>query len=253
MLNNFGGKITQLFAEIGEVSILLKNILLNFRHILKDRRLFFEQAVRLGFNSLPLVILVGFFTGAVSAWQANYQFQNYLPSKYLGFAVYKAVVIELAPVLTGLVIAGRVSASIAAELGSMKVTEQIDALESLAIDPVRFLAMPRVSAMTFLMPVLTVLSGFVAVVGGVLVAMIFMNIGWYTFFVEVPPNFKIYDFFVAFTKALTFGGITSLMGCYIGMSTVGGAEGVGKATIQAFVWSSILILMSDYILATILF
>ncbi len=253
MKNKFLSDAGRLVYDIGGVTLLLIGILTNFRYLYKDRRLFFEQAVKLVFNSLWLVVMVGFFSGAVSAWQANYQFSDYLPQRYLGYAVYKAVVIELAPVLTGLVIAGRVSASIAAELGSMKVTEQIDALESLAINPVRFLALPRFTAITFLMPALTIFAAFVAVLGGALVAQLFMKIPFYKFFIEIPTHFKIYDIFASFSKSLVFGAITSLMGCYIGMNTSGGAEGVGKATILAFVWSSTLILMSDYILATMLF
>jgi len=240
-------------AELGGVSILLKKIMVNFRYLHRDRRLFHEQAIRLGYNSIPLVMLVGLFTGAVSAWQANYQFENYMPMRFLGYSVYKAVIIELAPVLTGLVIAGRVSSSIAAELGSMKVTEQVDALESLAIDPIRFLVLPRFMAITFMMPVLVVLASFVAVMGGFAVSNFFLDISANTFFVEIPRHFKLYDLFACWLKAFFFGGITALIGCYIGINTFGGAEGVGKSTIQSFVWSSLLILMGDYILAVILF
>lgn len=240
-------------SDIGGISILLKNIIFNLRHLHHDRRLFLEQAIQLGYNSLPLVLLVGIFTGAVSAWQANYQFENYMPMKYLGYSVYKAVLIELAPVLTGLVIAGRVSSSIAAELGSMKVTEQIDALESLAIDPIRFLVLPRFAAITFFMPLLVILTSFVAVMGGFMVSNFFLGLSFTTFFSEIPRHFVVYDIFVCVIKAFVFGAITSLIGCYIGINTLGGAEGVGKSTIQSFVWSSVIILMGDYILAVLLF
>jgi len=243
----------KLLAELGGISLLFKDIIFNLRYLHRDRRLFLEQAIRLGYNSIPLVILVGMFTGAVSAWQAKYQFENYMPLHYLGYSVYKAILIELAPVLTGLVIAGRVSSSIAAELGSMKVTEQIDALESLAIDPLRFLVAPRFTAITFMMPVLVVFASFVAVMGGFAVSTFFLGISSNTFFNEIPRHFQVYDLFVCFTKALVFGAITALIGCYIGIKTVGGAEGVGKSTIQSFVWSSLLILMCDYILAVLLF
>lgn len=248
-----GRYIHNFFTELGGLSHLLWKIISNLRHLHHDRKLFTEQAVRLGYDSIPLVLLVGIFTGAVSAWQANYQFEGYIPIKYLGSAVYKAVVIELSPVLTGLVIAGRVSASIAAELGSMKVTEQIDALESLAINPIRFLVLPRFAANTFMMPVLVIFAAFIAILGGFIVANLFMGLSSTTFFSEIPRHFYLYDLFVCLTKAFTFGAITSLVGCYIGFNTEGGAEGVGKATIKAFVWSSILILMADYILATLLF
>ena len=241
------------FNELGGISDLLWKVLSNAKYIYKDRKLFIEQAIRLGFDSIPLVLLVGIFTGAVSVWQANYQFEGYIPLKYLGSAVFKALVIELAPVLTGLVIAGRVSASIAAELGTMKVTEQIDALESLAINPVRFLLLPRFAANTFMMPVLVTFAGGIAVLGGYVVANTFLGITGTTFFAEIPRHFYLYDIFVCMLKSLVFGATTSLMGCYIGYTTEGGAEGVGKATIKAFVSSSVLILTFDYILAAILF
>lgn len=245
--------VVNFFVDLGGVYILLKKIILNLKHLHRDRRLFLEQAVQLGVNSLPLILLVGLFTGAVSAWQANYQFEDYMPMKFLGYSVYKAVLIELSPVLTGLVIAGRVSSSIAAELGSMKVTEQIDALESLAIDPIRFLVLPRFTSITSMMPVLVILASFVAVMGGFLVSNFFMGISATTFFLEIPRHFELYDIFVCLTKSFVFGAITALIGCYIGINTMGGAEGVGRSTIQSFVWSSLLILMGDYVLATMLF
>ncbi len=248
------GRYTFLFfAGLGGLTKLTYEIFSNVKYIHTDRKLFRAQAVRLGYNSLPLVLLVGIFTGAVSAWQANYQFEGYIPIKYLGSAVYKAVVIELAPVLTALVIAGRVSASIAAELGTMKVTEQIDALESLAINPIRYLIVPRTLANIFMMPMLVIMAAMVAVLGGFLVSNFFLGLSITTFFSEIPRHFYLYDIFVCLTKSIYFGAITALMGCYIGLNTKGGAEGVGNSTILAFVWSSLLILIGDYILATILF
>jgi len=241
------------FQEVGGVSRFFHRIFSQLRFIPADRRLFYEQAIRLGYNSLPLVLLVGVFTGAVSAWQANYQFEGYIPVKYMGAAVFKAVVIELAPVLTALVIAGRVSASIAAELGTMRITEQIDALESLAIDPIRYLIVPRFFANTLMMPILVVMAGFVAIFGGFIVSHLFLGLSSTTYFSEIPRHFYLYDVFVCMVKAFVFGALTALMGCYIGFNTKGGAEGVGVSTIQAFVWSSLLIIVSDYFLAAMLF
>lgn len=253
MISSTRRYVIAFFSELGGLTLLASKILSNLRFLFRDRDLFYAQALRLGYRSLPLVLLVGVFTGAVSAWQANYQFQGYIPLKYLGSAVFKAVVIELAPVLTGLIIAGRVSASIAAELGSMKVTEQIDALESLAINPVRYLIVPRLMATIVMMPVLVILAAFVAMIGGFLVSHLFLGLSVSSFTSEIPRHFHLWDLFACLTKAFTFGAITALMGCYIGINTEGGAEGVGNATIHAFVWSSLLILVSDYFLATLLF
>lgn len=253
MFTNIGKYSYNFFAELGGVSQLTYRLLSNLRYILKDRKLFYEQSIKLGYNSLPLILIIGTFTGAVSAWQANYQFQGYIPLKYMGAAVFKAVVIELAPVLTGLVIAGRVAASIAAELGTMKVTEQIDALEALAIDPVRFLILPRFVSNVLMTPVLVVIAAFIANMGGFLASHLFLGLSVTTYFSEIPRHFYLYDIFALLSKSFTFGAITALMGCYIGVNTKGGAEGVGLSTIKAFVWSSLLILISDYILATLLF
>jgi len=145
----------------------------------------------MGVASLPLVIFTSVFTGAVSAVQAAYQFQNYVPMRYLGTAVGKAVIIELGPVLTGLVIAGRVGASIAAELGTMKVTEQIDAMETMALDPIRFLAVPRFIAGLIMLPVLTILANFVAIMGALFVALFFIDITAYTFLNGVKLFFDL--------------------------------------------------------------
>jgi phospholipid/cholesterol/gamma-HCH transport system permease protein len=239
--------------QVGEVSRLLGQIFYQARHLFRDRRLWLEQAMDVGYLSLPLVLVVGIFTGAVSAWQGNYQFEGYIPIRFLGVSVFKGVIIELGPVLTALIIAGRVGGSIAAELGTMKVTEQIDALESLAINPVRYLAAPRFFANVFMMPILVTLADFVAMAGAFAVASGFLNISSATFFNEIPRHFWIYDIVAGEVKALVFGGITALMGCYIGFNAEGGAEGVGNATIRSFVWSCLLILASDFLLAMLLF
>jgi phospholipid/cholesterol/gamma-HCH transport system permease protein len=209
--------------------------------------------IAIGYNSLPIVLLVGAFTGAVSAWQTNYQIEGYVPIRFLGLATFKAVVIELGPVLTALMLAGRVGSSIAAELGTMKVTEQIDALESLAINSVRYLAVPRFFAAVILMPVLVIFADFIAIVGAWGVAVLFLGLSTQIFFAEIPHFFHVHDVMSGLLKAIFFGGAIALVGCHIGFATTGGAEGVGKSTIRSFVLSAILILIIDYILATMLF
>lgn len=252
-LAKVGRTALDFFTEAGAVTILLFHILAGVKDLWKDRKLFFEQALRLGFNSLPLVLLVGVFVGAVTAWQGNYQLKGYVPLQFLGTSTLKAIVIELGPVLTGLIIAGRVSASIAAELGTMKVTEQIDALESLGINPIRYLAVPRFYANLLMLPVLVTLADFIAMMGASFVATVLLGMTHATFWNQIPVFFDVYDVIAGLIKALVFGAETALMGCYVGFSTEGGAEGVGQATIRAFVWSCILILMSDYILAMFFF
>ncbi len=256
MLNavtRLGRTILNFLEEAGAIFILLGNILKFSPRIFKDRELFFAQTMAIGYNSLPIVIMVGAFTGAVSAWQTNYQIEGYVPLRYLGLATFKAVVIELGPVLTALILAGRVGASIAAELGTMKVTEQIDALESLAINSTRYLAVPRFYATVFMMPILVTLADFTAIMGAYLVALTLLDIPTQMFFSEIPKFFRIFDVFAGLFKAVIFGAIISLIGCYIGFKTEGGAEGVGKSTIRSFVLSAVLILVFDYLLATLFF
>ncbi|RJP76413.1 MAG: ABC transporter permease [Candidatus Zixiibacteriota bacterium] len=250
---HLGRAVLNFIREAGGLFLLLGRILRFSPRVFKDRDLFFEQAINIGYNSIPIVIMVGAFTGAVSAWQTNYQIEGYVPLRYLGLATFKAVVIELGPVLTALILAGRVGASIAAELGTMRVTEQIDALESLAINSVRYLAVPRFFAALFMMPALVTLADFTAIAGAWLVALLLLDIPTATFFSEIPKFFRVFDIIAGLIKAFVFGGIISLVGCHIGFRTEGGAEGVGRSTIRSFVLSAVLILIADYLLATIFF
>jgi phospholipid/cholesterol/gamma-HCH transport system permease protein len=248
-----GGLVLDFFEESGRLFLLFGRIIAQSRTVFRDRRLLLEQMVLIGTNSLPLVAIIATFTGAVSAWQAAYQFEGKISLSLLGSAVSTAIFIELGPVLTAVILAGRIGASIAAELGTMKVTEQIDALETLAINPVRYLAMPRFFAATVMTPILTIFADFIALLGAYLVSYVLLDLTTYTFFDSAQQAFTLRSVFGGLAKAFVFGAIISTVGCYIGFQTSGGAEGVGRATIRAFVLSSTLILMNDYILATIIF
>lgn len=248
-----GGKTIGFVNDVGGVAMMLKGILLNLPRLFRNFHLTVEQMVFIGVNSLPLIIFVSIFTGAVSSVQAAYQFQNYVPMRYLGTAVGKAVVIELGPVLTALVVAGRVGAAIAAELGTMKVTEQIDALETLALDPIHYLVVPRFISGITMLPVLALFSDLVAILGALVVAVVVVDVSAYTFLNGVKMFFHLSDLLAGLFKAFIFGGIISIIGCYQGFKTYGGAEGVGTSTTKAVVISSVLILVADYIVASVLF
>lgn len=248
-----GRQVLFYLGESGRMILLLLEILRRSPSIFKNRALTIDQMMKIGVLSLPLVTVVSIFTGAVSSWQAAYQFRGLISLDFLGAAVSAAIFIELSPVLTGLVVAGRVGASIAAELGTMRVTEQIDALESLAIDPIRYLAVPRFTAGWITMPILVIYSNIVAHIGAYLVASYLMGVSQAAFFGSVRQYFLIHNVVSGLVKALFFGGGTALVGCAVGFATKGGAEGVGRSTIQAFVYSSAFILIADYILATFLF
>jgi phospholipid/cholesterol/gamma-HCH transport system permease protein len=248
-----GRKSISFVTYAGGIALLLGRILRSLPRLWTSLGLVIEQMSLMGVNSLPLVLLTSVFTGAVSSVQAAYQFKDLVPMRYLGTAVGKAVVIELGPVLTALVVAGRVGASIAAELGTMKVTEQIDALETMAIDPIPFLVTPRFLAGLIMLPILTVLSDFVAIMGGYLVALLFLDVSSHTFLGGLKMFFHLRDVLAGLLKAFAFGGTIAIVGCYQGFQTQGGARGVGQSTTRAVVISSVLILIGDYILASLLF
>ncbi|MFO7447276.1 MAG: ABC transporter permease [Ignavibacteriaceae bacterium] len=252
-LQKTGKKTLDFFQEIGQLTSLLFGIIRSFRMVTKSRSLIFFQMEHIGVNSLPLVIIIAVFTGAVAAWQAAYQLQGIAPLSFLGGATSRAIITELGPVLTGIVIAGRVGASIAAELGTMKVTEQIDALETMAISPIRYLAMPRFLGAVLMMPVLVVFANIIAVMGAYIVSNYFLGVSFAVFFQSVKRFFIFSDFIAGLVKAVFFGGVTSLLGCHIGFRTEGGAEGVGLSTIRSFVLSAALILILDYVLWMLLF
>ena len=248
-----GRKTLSFLEEVGQVFSLLAGILKNFPTIFKSRKIVFYQMEHIGVNSLPLVLIIAVFTGAVAAWQAAYQLKGIAPLSFLGGATSRAIITELGPVLTGIVIAGRVGASIAAELGTMKVTEQIDALETMAISPVRYLAMPRFFAAVIMMPILVIFANIIAVLGAYIVSNYFMGVSFDVFFQSVRRFFVFSDLVAGLVKAVFFGAVTSLMGCHIGFRTEGGAEGVGLSTIRSFVMSSALILILDYLLWMLIF
>jgi phospholipid/cholesterol/gamma-HCH transport system permease protein len=248
-----GDKTIKFFVEFGQVTILLWGIIISAPRMIKNRKLLFMQMEHIGVNSLPLVVIIASFTGAVSAWQAAYQLKGLAPLSFLGTATSRAIITELGPVLTAIVIAGRVGASIAAELGSMKVTEQIDALETMGISPIRYLAMPRFFATIFMMPILIVIANTIAVLGAFVISRYFLGISFDVFFDSVKRYFLVSDFMFGIIKGIVFGGFTSLMGCHIGFRTEGGAEGVGISTIRSFVLASALILILDYIIWTLAF
>lgn len=252
-LQILGKKILDFFQEIGQIFTLQWEIIKSFKAIPKSRKIIFFQMEHIGVNSLPLVMIIAVFTGAVAAWQAAYQLKGIAPLSFLGGSTSRAIVTELGPVLTGIVIAGRVGASIAAELGTMKVTEQIDALETMAISPVRYLAMPRFLASVLMLPMLVVFADVIAVLGAYIVSNYFLGVSFAVFFQSVKRFFVIGDLIAGLVKTVFFGAVTALLGCHIGFKTEGGAEGVGLSTIRSFVLSAAMILILDYILWMLIF
>jgi phospholipid/cholesterol/gamma-HCH transport system permease protein len=220
-----------------------------------------QQMDAIGVGSLGIVLLTGFFTGMVLALQSSVQLQAFGATIYIGRLVAGSMVRELGPVLAGLMVAGRVGSGIAAQLGSMRVTEQIDALNTLGTDPIKKLVTPRVLAALIMMPLLTIINDFVGILGGSVIAKFYVGIPpslyWRTVFEQMlSGGFTLHyipnDLIQGLAKPFVFGGIISLCGCYFGLKTTGGTEGVGVATTRTVVTSSILILVVDYFLTQIL-
>jgi phospholipid/cholesterol/gamma-HCH transport system permease protein len=215
-------------------------------------RLFVESAEYVGIGSLPIITLVGAFTGAVTALQAVNAFRLLKAEGYAGSAVGLSLAIELAPVLTGLMLAGRVGAGIATEIGTMRITEQIDALESMAVSPIQYLVVPRIFAGTLMAPALTMIFFIIGMVGAYFVAVVTLGVD-HGQFVE---NFKWFvdaqDIGQGVFKSGIFGLCITLIGCYQGYNASGGGRGVGLATTRAVVIGSVCILVLDYFLTDIL-
>ena len=220
-----------------------------------------QQMDEIGVKSLGIVLLTGLFTGMVLALQSSVQLKTFGATMYIGNLVAASMIRELGPVLAGLMVAGRVGSGIAAQLGSMRVTEQIDALNTLGTDPIKKLVTPRVLAALIMVPVLTVINDFVGIIGGNVIAAFVIGLPssqyWRTVWDQIAadgftlryiPN----DFVQGLSKPFVFGGIISITACYFGLGTTGGTEGVGQSTTRTVVTSSILILIVDYFITQLL-
>lgn len=204
-----------------------------------------EQAFRIGVASLPLVMLTSLFTGIVLALQSAYQLKLLSAERFIADLVALSLTRELGPVLTAMMVTGRVGASIAAEIGTMKVTEQIDALKSLASDPVHYLVVPRFVATISMLVILTIYGDVIGVFGGYLVSVFKLGLSSYQYFHRTITALVLKDVFTGLIKAFIFGVIISIVGCYYGFKAKGGAEGVGHATTMAVVVSFISIIVAD--------
>jgi phospholipid/cholesterol/gamma-HCH transport system permease protein len=220
-----------------------------------------QQMDEIGVKSLGIVLLTGFFTGMVLALQSSVQLQAFGISSLVGRLVAGSMIRELGPVLAGLMVAGRVGSGIAAQLGSMRVTEQIDALNTLGTDPIKKLVTPRVLAALVMLPILTIINDFVGILGGNLISTLMIGIPssqyWRTVWEQIASDGFVFrfipnDFVQGLLKPFVFGGIISISACYFGLNTTGGTEGVGQATTRTVVLSSILILVVDYFLTQVL-
>jgi len=212
-----------------------------------------QQVYSVGIGSLPIIIVISIFTGLVTTVQTSYQLIGFVPRYLIGTTIGRMVLIELGPILTALMVSGRCASSMAAEIGTMRVTEQIDALETMAIDPYRFLSLPRIIATVFVLPLLTAISEAVSLLCSAFYSSQFLNIPYSLFNYGLTHYFRMEDLFGGLIKTFFFALVIANAGCYFGFNVKGGAREVGRAATYAVVTSSILILVLDFIVALVIF
>ncbi len=251
-LEIIGSRITFYLTEAGKVLMFLAQTVrwITSRPFYLKNLL--KQMEQIGVNSVPVVLTTAISTGMVLALQSYTGFKRFGAESLIGAVVSLSMTRELGPVLTGLMLAGRAGAAMAAELGTMKVTEQIDALYTLATNPVKYLVVPRFLASIIMMFFLTSLGMFVGIAGGYVVGVKVLGANPVTYINQSIDNTQVSDIWNGLIKALVFGGVIGIIGCYKGFTTEGGAEGVGKATTGAVVISCMLILVLDYFLSAFL-
>ena len=248
-----GRAVLGIFEDFGRFFTMLGRMLIWAPRPPYDVAELFRQMVRVGVNSVPVVFLTTLFTGMVLALQSYNGFARFNAESLVGSVVALSLMRELAPVLSALLVTGRVGSSIAAEIGSMRVTEQIDALKALGTEPVQYLVVPRVISSVVMMPLLVVMGDVVGMYGGYFVAVKLLGANPVTYFESSFERLDLIDFTSGLIKAAVFGLIFSVVACVKGYYTEGGAEGVGRSTTQAVVAASLAILVVDFFLTRLLF
>ncbi|OGX32738.1 MAG: ABC transporter permease [Omnitrophica WOR_2 bacterium RIFCSPLOWO2_12_FULL_51_24] len=252
-ITRLGERFLSFIRYAGGITVLLaRTVFWVFVPPFKGRHVL-EQMVKIGVDSLPIVFLTSLFTGMVLALQSAYQMQKMEAKLYIASLVALSITRELGPVLTALVVAGRIGASIAAELGTMKVTEQIDALETLATNPIKYLVVPRFIALFFMLPLLTIYADIVGIFGGYMIGVWRLNILHNLYWDMTWNPLKVKDIVTGIIKAFAFGIIICTVASYEGMRVKGGAEGVGAATTKAVVIAFILIIAADCLFTAIFY
>ena len=252
-LQPIGRAVLALLAEIGRVSLFLKDAVVQGLTPTWYLRQILEQMWRIGYNSLPVVGLTAFFTGGALALQIYQGSTPGTASTLVPNIVALGITRELGPVLAGLMVAGRVGASIAAELGTMRVTEQIDALVTLSTNAFKYLVGPRLVAAVITLPILVAIGDTIGIMGGYIVGTRSLGLNSYAYLKTTSDFLDVDDVTSGLIKAAVFGLIIAVMGCYHGFNSRGGAQGVGRATTNAVVSASILILAANFVLTNLLF
>jgi phospholipid/cholesterol/gamma-HCH transport system permease protein len=247
-----GTGVIEFVTEVGNASLLAARA---FTWALRPPyrvRLLLNQAEFIGVGSLFIILLTGLFTGLVFALQSSFAFAKFNAQSLVGATVVISLCRELGPVLTGLMVTGRAGSAIATELGTMRVTEQIDALETMAVSPIQYLAVPRVLALILTMPLLTMLFNYVGFLGAYVVSVYQTGIDVGTFMGRIHRIVELSDLLGGLFKSSVFGGVIGIVGCYKGMNASGGSRGVGLAATSTVVTCSVAILVIDYFLSALI-
>lgn len=243
----------QLFIDVGKYCRLVYEAIRSATEVGMYSRNLISEMIKTGYDSLPIIMLAGFFTGAVMTIQTSYQLvAGFIPPSTIGSIVSQSLLIELSAVISALVLSGRVGARIATELGTMAVSEQIDALESMGFNSVTYLVMPRVLAGVFMFPVIYIAAALAGISGGLLGGVLTGAVPVADFMLGARQVFTPADVSFGIIKSFVFGYIITSVSCFKGYFATGGAEGVGRATTQATVLSCIYILLADFVLAFVL-
>ncbi|HOJ86813.1 MAG: MlaE family ABC transporter permease [Elusimicrobiales bacterium] len=252
-ISRLGEISIKIALHLGRTFFMVKNVLFWLFHSKLEKNEIFKQTVRIGVDSLGVTTLTSLFTGMVLALQSGYTSKNLFNEPlYVGTVVGFSLVKELAPVLTAIVVSGRAGSSVTAEIGTMAVTEQIDALYTLGTNPSTYLLIPRYFAFIIALPILTVFANIVGIFGGFLVSSIKLSIPSSVYFDDILQFMEVKNFMHGFIKTFFFAFTIATVSCYKGLYTEGGAEGVGRATTNSVVLSMILILAIDYFVSSFL-
>jgi phospholipid/cholesterol/gamma-HCH transport system permease protein len=248
-----GARVYEMVQDLGRTFTLFLQVVTWSMRPPWEIRNIIKQMEEVGVRSLPVVLVTATFTGMVLALQSYSGFQRFGATSFVGSVVALSITRELGPVFAGLMVSGRVGASMAAELGTMKVTEQIDALVTLATNPVKYLVVPRVLAAAIVLPVLVVFADLVGILGGYFVAVYLLGANPYVYTAKTYQYLQFKDIYTGLIKASVFGTLIALISCHHGFIAEGGAEGVGRATTRAVVASSMMVLVSDYFMTSFMF
>lgn len=251
LVERLGAAVLGTIESTGRDTLLLARSVLWFRSIPSKRHEILRQMFICGVMSFPVVLVVSIFTGGVYALQAGLLLRNYGIESQIGSIVSASLVREMGPIMTALILAGRVGSAMAAELGTMRVSEEIDALEAMSIDPIRFLVMPRLVAILVMAPVLTIFADLIGIVGGSVVAFHQVGVGYESYFHTAKDVLTLTDLNSSLIKAVLFGMLIAITGCGRGLRAETSAEGVGQATKDSVVVAFILIIIVNYLVTSV--